>query len=278
MQQLAEAPLPKKLGIIAGSGNLPVRVARACNDAGYDVTVISFTKNTEGDYAGFAQCTSMSIGAIGKAIKALKRENITDVVLAGKVTRPSLSTILPDKYALKLITMLSKSRQQGDHSLLSTVVDFIAQQGFNILGVDEVAEDLVMPEGILTHREPKAHEREDIEFGKTVAREIGQLDIGQCIAVQNKTILAVEGLEGTDQLIKRTKDLALSRGKPILVKVKKPVQDNRVDMPTIGMTTITNVANAGFAGLAIEARQALIIDKRDVIAYANDKGLFLIGI
>ncbi len=266
-----------KIGLIAGNGDLPEKIIRQCINSGIDVFVILITDNLPKSIEKVSS-VCLNIGSIGKAIKILKEENVEQVVFAGGLKRPKLLSLNLDAGGVKLLARITKAKFNGDNKLLTTVIGFFEDNGLQVVGADEILEDALMPMGKLGKVKPEARAKEDVEAGKEIAKKIGDLDIGQSIIIQDGVVIGVEAIEGTDALIERCKDLQLEKKGGVLVKVKKPSQDNRVDLPTIGPVTIMKAHENGLAGIAVEAGAALIIDKEEVINMADEYGLFLIGV
>lgn len=272
-------PASPKLGIIAGRGELPRTLIHACDasqrpyfvlaleDAADEATVAA----TGDNYAW------IRLGAIGKALELLRKQHVEEVVLAGYVTRPKLSTLRPDLKGTRLLARLGSQLLTGDNEALSIIVEFLEEEGFRVCGAEEVVRDLLAPEGLIGSNYPDKRAQADIAFAARIARAVGELDIGQAVIAQNQKIIGVEAIEGTDALITRCAPLKLEDKGGVLVKVKKPQQERRVDLPTIGVETVRRVAESGFAGIAIEAGASLIINRREVARTADQFGIFVVG-
>jgi hypothetical protein len=198
-------------------------------------------------------------------------------VFAGHVHRPSLRNLSLDWYGLKLFPRILKAAKQGDGALLSLLVTQIEQEGFQVVGAEQVSRDLLAPEGALGDLAPNPEDLEDIEKGARVVAKLGGLDIGQAAVVRGGLVLGVEAAEGTDNLIERCGAIPGDRG-GVLVKILKPGQERRVDLPTIGVTTVEKAAAAGLNGIAVEAGGALILDREQVLTRAEAEGVFVYGI
>ncbi|MEA1937495.1 MAG: UDP-2,3-diacylglucosamine diphosphatase LpxI [Pseudomonadota bacterium] len=264
------------VGIIAGSGQLPRRLAEAVRSLGLPVFVILLKGHadpslyTEFDHAVFR------IGAVGKILKELKRAGVHDLVMAGGVRRPSFAEIRPDWTGARILAGV-RHRPLGDDGLLRLVKDALARSGFRVRRIDRYIRELLAPAGIIAGPAVPAGREEDIHHGFRVARALGVLDIGQSVVVQDGLVLGVEAIEGTDALIARCGDLRREGSGPILVKCPKPQQDRALDMPVIGPDTVANAVEAGFAGIAVEAGGTLIVETDTVIAKAEAAGLFVVG-
>ena len=267
------------LGIIAGSGELPRLLMRACVELNRPFFLLAVQDAVDDEtltMAGNATAT-IRIGAIGKAIELLRANNVGEIVLAGKVTRPKLTSIRPDLKGTKLLARIGTQLVSGDNELLSGIVSFFEEEGFKVSGADDIVRDLLAPEGMIGSIYPDKRAQTDIETGAKIARAVGALDIGQAVIVQNGQILGIEAIEGTDALIERCASLKIEPNGGVLVKVKKPQQEKRVDLPTIGLATVERIAACGFAGIAIEAGASLIVSRREVARRADTLGIFIVG-
>ncbi len=268
----------KKVGIIAGSGELPRQVIAACQEQGRDFFIIAFENITEQETTQGLPHKRLHIGKIGAAIKALRNENVAEVLLAGRVGRPDMASLHFDFSGIRLLLRLSKLPSQGDDMIFREIIQFLEDSKFKVIGADDVLNKLLITEGTIGAVQPDEISLKDIEIGKKAAKIIGDLDIGQAVIVQQGQILGVEGAEGTDNLVKRCKDLHSQGLGGVLVKVKKPQQDSRVDLPSIGVNTIINAHQSGLCGIAVEAGGSLVINREAVIAKADELGIFVTGI
>jgi DUF1009 family protein len=274
------------LGIIAGGGDLPRAVAASARAGGREVFVIGLTGSLDegDDWIGDFPHEVMSPGAPGRAFKSLRREGVTDILLAGKVDRPDFSSLKLDMKGLALLPRALKAARQGDDALLRFLVAMFEEEGFRAIGVAEAAPGLVCGEGVLGRHTPDDAHRADMERGFAIVKALGALDVGQAAVVCEGLALAVEAAEGTDRMIERIATLRQAlRGTPrqrrgVLVKALKPTQDARTDMPVIGVATVERAAAAGLAGIGLEAGGALIVDKALVAAKADALGLFVAGV
>lgn len=271
-------PLPA-LGIIAGSGDLPRVLIQACQEMGRPYYVLALEDTAEEETAQLAgeHYSVIRFGAIGKAFDILRKHDVSELVMAGRVTRPRIATIRPDLKGAKLLARIGAQLLSGDNELLSNIVTFLEEEGFRVAGAEDVVRDLLTPEGMIGSIYPDKRAQGDIETGARIARAIGALDIGQSVIVQNGLIIGVEAIEGTDGLISRCASLKVEDKGGVLVKVKKPQQERRVDLPTIGVETVERIAQMGFAGIAVEAGASLILNRREVARRADALGVFVIG-
>ncbi len=264
-----------KIGIIAGGGIAPHALIKACQQAGRAFYVFGLQAQADSD---LPVDMTLNFGAFGAFKKICKSENIEHVVMIGNVRRPSMTEIKPDLLGVKAIAKIGLNAH-GDDGLLRAVADVIESDcGVKVVGAHDVDETLLMPKGVLTKTEPDQQAQKDMERALEVARGLGAMDVGQAAIVQQGIVLGVEAIEGTDALIKRCGGLKRAGGGGILVKCSKPQQDPRFDLPTLGPTTIENLATAGFVGVAMEAGASLCLDREALIKLADEKGLFVCGI
>ena len=266
-----------KLGILAGSGNLPRRLVHVCRASGRDVFVLAFEGQTDPATTDDVVHAWTQLGSTAAAVKLLREAAVTDVVMAGPMVRPSLRDLRLDSLSVKVLAKAGV-KALGDDGLLRAVVGVLEGEGFRVLGIDDVLSDLVAPAGVYGLHSPDAQAEEDIARGVAVARALGAHDVGQAAVVQHGIVLGVEAVEGTDLLLERC--AALHRGGVggVLVKVRKPQQDARVDLPTIGVQTVSRAAAAGLRGIAVEAGGALVVDRPAVARAADAAGLFVVGV
>jgi len=270
--------VPTKLGVLAGGGPLPARIVQSCLTAGRDVFVIAFENEADPRTCEGVPHVWMPLGKVGATINRLKSENCTDVVFAGPVRRPSLSKLKPDIRAIKLLGRIRKASGQGDDAILSILVEELESEGFRVVGADDLLNDVAAPEGNLGDRVPGEIDQKDIVIGIRVAQALGALDVGQAVVVQQGVVLGVEAIEGTDALLERCADLKREGQGGVLIKLKKPQQERRADLPTIGADTVRRAVKTGLNGIAVEEGQSLILDRAEVVAEANRLGLFVTGI
>lgn len=270
--------LDKNIGIIAGKGTLPKQLINSLIENNAKPFVAALTDITEKQTIEAVDHIWARITAVGKIMNYFKDNKVKQVVLVGGVKKPSLSSLIPDLQGVKLLNRLMKLKDAGDDKVLGTIISFLEENDFEILGVDEVIPDLLATKGFIGKVHPTTEEMHDIEYGKHIAEEIGKLDIGQAVIVQRSTTLGVEGIEGTDELMTRCGTFQFDKHGAILVKLKKPKQDRRVDLPSIGPQTIERLHEFRYKGVAIEAGSSLILDKEETISTANKLGIFIYGI
>ena len=286
-----------RLGLIAGKGDLPALVIHAAQAQQRDIFVLAIKDNTnpaiftptEQGEAARAEGESEARGSIPLHYKWIemadiittldifRAEGVTEIVMAGGIKRPPLKAFKPSPLTNKIITRVGKSFFGGDDTLLKTIVSIFEEEGFKIIGANDLLTDLVAPEGVLTSAQPSEAAMQDIAYGFQQMKDFGKLDIGQALIVCNGAVLGKEDAAGTDALIKRCGGAESPAHKGILIKARKSGQEERVDMPSIGVETLRNLHAAGFAGVAVEAGGALIIRRNEVINLANELGLFVVG-
>lgn len=264
------------LGIIAGSGQLPQQLIEACNASQRPFFVICFEETETVPFDGVPHAR-VRLGAVGEAIGYLKSAGVQDIVLAGGIRRPSLGSLRPDAAGARLLTRLSTKFFAGDDAVLKTVMQFLEEEGFRVLGADTLLGGLLAAEGALGRIEPDAQALADMRLGMEAAKALGRFDIGQAVIVENGLVLAVEGAEGTDALINRCAGLKRTPRGGVLVKARKPQQDRRADLPSIGVQTVENAHAAGLAGIAVEAGASLLLERERTISAADTLGLFIVG-
>lgn len=273
----------RKLGLIAGGGGLPVEIAQHCEHSGRPLFVIRLKGFAGSDLAPFAGA-EIGIAELGKCIKALKRAGCEAVCLAGNVSRPDFSSLVPDLRGMAVLPRAIAAAREGDDALLRLLVGEFEKEGFHVEGAHEVMDDLGLPLGPLGRCTPSDADRADALQALEVARTIGRLDIGQAAVVAHGLVLAVEAQEGTDAMLSRVAGLpAHLKGRPgagegVLAKAPKPIQETRVDLPTIGLATVEAVARAGLAGIVGEAGRLLVLDREALIARADELGVFVVGV
>lgn len=269
----------RKLGIIAGGGELPKQVMDWCEKHRRPYYALAIHGNADKRYFPEKSKTSewIRFGQAGTGFKRFKEEGVKEVVLIGTIKRPTFSELVPDLRTAAFFAKLGL-KAIGDDGILRALVKEIESDGMKVVGIQEVVPDLLAHTGVLTKKKPDKEDEEDIRRGVEVATALGRLDVGQSVVVQQGLVLGLEGIEGTDRLIKRCAEY-LRKGKaPVLVKLRKPQQDMRIDLPTIGARTVENAYKSGLKGLAVHAGNTLIVNEPEVIKLADEYGLFIKGI
>jgi UDP-2,3-diacylglucosamine hydrolase len=266
-----------RLGIIAGGGGLPRRLIESCRSSGRDIFVLAVAGAAEPAAISDVPHAWCRLGAAAAGLALLRENHVTELVLAGAIRRPSLAALRPDWRAAKLLARIGY-RRLGDDGLLSAVVKELEEEGFRVIGADQLLDQALVPEGPLGSVCPDAQAEADIERGLHAARSLGALDIGQAVIVQQGLVLGVEAIEGTDELLRRCGTLRRDGPGGVLVKVEKPGQEPRADRPTIGPRTVLLAAETGLRGIAVEAYSTIVLDRDEVVQAADRAGLFVVGI
>jgi UDP-2,3-diacylglucosamine hydrolase len=267
------------LGILAGGGPLPGDVAAAAARAGRPVFIVAFQDFAEPAVVAPWPHEVIRLAAAGRILAALRAHGCTELVLIGPVRRPSFRDLRPDAEGARILARIGRALFAGDDGLLAALVRVLGEEGFAVRGAHEFLSDAVGRAGILGRHAPDPDAEADIRHGVQVVRALGALDVGQGCVVQNGLVLAVEALEGTDRMLERAGTLRQpDRPGGVLVKLVKPNQERRADMPTIGPNTVAAAAAAGLRGIAFEAGGTLLTDPRRLVSDADAAGIFLAGI
>ncbi|MEH6809737.1 MAG: UDP-2,3-diacylglucosamine diphosphatase LpxI [Hyphomonas oceanitis] len=270
------------LGLIAGLGDLPVSIADNAVQTGQGVYVLRLKGFEEPRLAAYPGDV-VGLGEVGKLYTLLKKAGCKDVLFAGIVKRPNFKDLKLDLRGAALLPKVIAEAGKGDDALLRLLVREMEKQGFNVVGSDEVNAGLLAPSGLIAGPQPTETALADIKRGAHVVAALGDLDIGQGCVVCDGLVLAVEAQEGTDAMLVRIVTLPEAiRGTPnarrgVLVKRPKPGQERRIDLPTVGLSTVEHVAAAGLAGLAVEADGALMLGRDKMQAAAERLGVFIYG-
>ncbi len=268
----------KKLGIIAGGGSLPAQLIKTCTEQGRPFFVLGLEGHVNEKLLKNIPHKIVRLGAVGDALKTLKKEQAEEVIMAGNVGRPTLSSLRPDMTATMLIAKLGANIFSGDNALLGAIVKIMEGEGFTVVGVGDVCAHLLAGKGVLGKVKPTSQQKDDITRGMKALATLGELDIGQAVIVENGYVLGVEAAEGTAALIMRCGKLPQHEaGKGVLVKCKKPKQDARADLPTIGLETVEQAHAAGLSGIAVEAGGSLILDISETLHLADKYKIFIVG-
>lgn len=269
-------PSKTPLGIIAGGGALPSHIIEACRGQGRPYTTVGLMGDA--DSLPEEPARWVRLGEAAKAFEVFREHGVVEVVMAGKVHRPGLSDLRPDWRTLKFLaragtTAFTDKSSVGDDRLLRAIITELEAEGFVVVGLEDILADLHVRPGVLGSVEPSEASRADMAMGLNAARELGAQDIGQAIVVSKGAVVAREGLDGTDALIR---SVSLPEdSNPVLFKTSKPQQDRRADLPVIGPETIASCVDSGFAGVVIEAGGTLVLDQQEVARIANAAGLFV---
>ena len=265
----------QKIGLIAGNGNFPIAFARAAKEKGIQVVAVAHEGETMPELAEWVDAIFwIKVGQLGKLIKIFQEQGVKDVLMAGGIKKTRLfGNGIPD---LRGMALLAKLINKKDDSLLRAVARELESEGITVRESTLYLDNIIPSPGLLTKRKPSKNELQDIEFGWQMAKEIGRLDIGQTVVVKDQAVLAVEAIEGTDEAIRRG-GLLCGHG-AVVVKVCKPQQDLRFDLPAIGVNTITTMVHVKASCLAVEAGKTIIIDRENVIAEADRADIAIMAI
>ena len=266
--------MAENIGIIAGGGQFPRLVAQDARNAGLGVIICGFQGHTDPATAEAADVyEQLHLGQLNRMVNFFREHGVARVCMAGSISKPKALEFRPDWRAAKLLLSI---RKKGDDSLLRAIMADIEKDGIRIVASADLAPGLRAPAGTLTHRAPSDEEWSDIRYGWPIARTMGSYDIGQCIVVRQNMVMAVECLEGTDATIRRGAELGHEGC--IAIKMVKPGQDERVDLPSVGLTTIRNLVELKYAALAIQAGKTLFFDREEALKLADEHGLAIVAL
>ena len=264
-----------KYGLIAGNGRFPFLVAEGARRAGASLSVIAIREETDKRIEDVAEKVLwVGIGQLGKMISFFKKEGVTQAMMAGQVKHVQIfSGALPD---LRMVKMLWNLPQRNTDALIGGVASEMSKEGIELIDSTYFIQDQLAQTGVLSKRKPNEVEQGNIEYGLKIANEIARLDLGQTIVVRAKACVAIEAMEGTDATIKRAGKLA--KGKLTVVKVAKPNQDMRFDVPVVGVPTIQTMIEAGATCLSLTAGKTLIFDREEMLALADEKKIAVVAV
>lgn len=277
---------PRRIGLIAGWGRYPIVLAEALKREGFEVICLGIRHHASPQLAEICDdFGEVGLARLGAALRFFQRRGIHQATMAGKIHKVLLFQRfcwlrhLPDWTAIRTFYphFVASTQDRTDDNLLGTVVNFFGRHGIVLGPATDLVPELLVKHGLLTQRRVSAAEQKDIEFGWRLAKEIGGLDIGQSVAVKGRAVLAVEAIEGTDECIRRAGVLCPAGGFTV-VKVAKPQQDMRFDVPTIGLGTLQTLVESGGRVLAVEAGKTIIIDEPEVVAYANRHSISVVAV
>jgi DUF1009 family protein len=276
------ADVAQSVGLLAGWGRFPILFAEKARSLNIPVVCVGIRHEAAPALIPLVRRFYWSgLGKIGRTIRCFRNEGVRQVVMAGKIHKTNLFMpwrivrLLPDWRTLRFWWRRSR-RDNRDDTLLLSLIDEFAVDGIHFASALDICPELLVGTGLLTRRAPSAREEEDIAFGWELAKEMGRLDVGQSVAVREKAVLAVEAIEGTDKAIARAGELCRA-GNFVVVKVAKPQQDMRFDVPTIGVSTIETMVRAGGRVLAIEAGKTIVIDEKETLALADRHGITIVA-
>ncbi len=262
------------IGLLAGGGALPRLVAEEAKKQGRRVIICGFHGHTDDELREYADVFEvMHIGQFSKVIKYFHSHNVREVCLVGAINKPRILDIKPDLLATKIIFSLAS---KGDDSLLRAVLDQLEKEGLYIVSATKLVPSLLAPKGVLTKHKPDEYIKNTARYALPIIKSLGEFDMGQCLAVKENIVLAVECIEGTDAAIKRGGELGARGDAPcVLVKMVKTGQDERVDLPSVGLKTIENLIEYKYKALIIEANKTLFFDSQKAIELANKNKLII---
>lgn len=282
-KQETKQGLKTPLGILAGNGTLPLYIAERSQKSGRDVFILGIDGTASKDIENYPH-TWLKWGEVDKLFKTLKKEKVEQLLFIGGVSRPDFKDIHFDFGMIRNLPFVFSLTMGGDDSVLTNIVSFVESKGLTIVGAHEVAPELTADAGVFTKKSPTKIDRKDIQKGIKTVLSLGEMDIGQGAVVAREYVLCVEAAEGTDNMLDRAKGLRqwgkgwLNKRNGVLVKLPKPNQELRIDMPTIGPKTIELVADAGLNGIAIVENKVLMSEKQKTIELANQLGIFILGL
>lgn len=267
---------PDRYGLIAGNGQFPLLILDAARKQGVEMVVAAIKGETSTQVESRALAVEwLGVGQLGKLIKYFKREGVKKAIMAGQVKHTQIfSDALPDLRMLKVLTSL---KTKNTSALIVAVADELAAEGIELIDSTVFLEPLLATSGVMTRRRPNRYEQADIDYGLRIATEIARLDLGQTVVVSDRAVVAVEAMEGTDATILRAGEIVRRRRPLTVIKVARPSQDMRFDVPVIGLPTLETMLRAGATALSITAAKTLIFDRDEVIRFANEHKITIIG-
>ncbi|WP_454619283.1 LpxI family protein [Bradyrhizobium cenepequi] len=280
----AAPAISSPVGVIAGGGAMPFAVAESLAKRGIAPVLFALRGACDPVRVEGFRHRWISVGQLGRATKLFREEGCRDLIFIGTLMRPALSEIRLDLKTLRVLGNVIRAFRGGDDHLLSGVGRILEQDGFRMVGIKDVAPDLLMPEGCITRTTPTGNASADIARGREVLAALGPFDIGQAAVVIDGHVVAVEDIEGTDGLLARVARLRADgrirapSGRGVVVKAPKSGQDLRYDLPTVGPRTVEGAASAGLAGIAVIAGNTLAAEPQAMIEAADAKRLFIIGL
>jgi len=267
--------LENKQGLIAGDGSLPVKMAQHASKNGFEVVCISLAKDNLKELKKYcSKVYSCHPGEVDRIESILKDEQIKQMTFLGKVHKKVLLQL--HKFDKRAVELIKEASRLNDDQVMLMIVDELAKIGIEVLDQTIFIKNLMIPAGVLGAHKPTVAQMEDVNYGFWLAKEMGKLDVGQSVVIKDKMIMAVEAIEGTDVCIKRGAKLAKSGA--VVVKVAKPKQDKRFDIPAIGMRTLRTMAHRNASLIAVEANETIIVDQEKVIKYADEHNIVIMAV
>ena len=271
-----------KLGILAGGGRLPADIIDICQRTGRPFYVIAFDEQVEQGLCDGVPHSCIRLGAGGQTLKTLRDNHVEEILLVGSIKRPSLAQLRPDMWGIRFLARTG-AMALGDDGILTLLVRTLEEnEGFRVIGIEDIAQEFLAPSGAIGSVIPSADNQEDIRLAVSAAMDLGRKDIGQAAVARNGRIVGLEDASGTDSLLDRL-STQIKQERPddlqgVLAKIAKPQQERRADLPTIGVTTVENAARVGLAGIVVEADGAIVLERKKVAEKADQLGLFVLGI
>lgn len=267
--------LEHKQGLIAGDGTLPVKMAQYAHDNGFEIVCISFSRDNVSQLKKYcSKVYSCHPGEVNRIESILKNEGLKQVTFLGKVNKSVLLQLY--KFDHRAIEILKTIKRLNDDEVMLLIVGEFEKAGIHVLDQTIFIKNLMIPAGVLGKNKPSAEQMEDVNYGFWIAKEMGKIDVGQSVVIKDKMVMAVEAIEGTDICIKRGAKLA-KRG-ACVIKVSKPKQDKRFDIPTVGLRTLKTMRKYNAVLLAVEANETIIVDQEKVIKYADEHNIVLMAV
>jgi DUF1009 family protein len=265
----------ERYGLIAGNGKFPFLVLEAARSQAIEMVVAAIKEEASPEISQAARTVHwIGLGQLGKLIKTFRQEGVTRAIMAGQVKHKQIfSSIIPD---LKLLKLLASLATKNTDSLIGAVAQVLEEEGIHLIDSTAFLKPLMPEPGLLTARAPHEEETQDIEYGRRIAREIARLDLGQTIVVRDQACVAIEAMEGTDAVIQRAASLANNQ-RTTVIKVSKPHQDMRFDVPVIGLPTVELMAEVGASALAIDAHKTLLLDRDKLLAFADQHQISIVA-
>ncbi len=274
---MPQTPKQVPIALLAGRGDLPRTLINVFQSQHRPFVVLAFQGQTEEDLIRDVPHIWLYFGEAGKALRYIEAHHIQEIVMAGAISRPAFNEISPDWEGIKWLAKIGQ-KALGDDNLLKLVIGMIEERGYRVVGPDDILADLLAPEGLLTSHELDEQAWRDIGRGLEVLSVLSPADVGQAVVVQEGLVLGIEAIEGTDRLIHRVATLQRPGLGGILVKIAKRQQEQRVDLPVIGVETIRQAVKTGLRGIAVEAGRTLILNREETIKFAHEKNIFILGL
>lgn len=267
--------LENKQGLIAGDGILPIKMAQYAKENGFEVVCISLAKDNQHELKKYcSKVYNCHPGEVNRIEAILKEENIKQLSFLGKVHKKVLLKL--NKFDKRAIDLLKEAARLNDDKVMLMIVEELSKIGIEVLDQTIFIKNLMIPAGVLGKHKPTPEQLEDVNYGFWLAKEMGKLDVGQSVVIKDKMIMAVEAIEGTDICIKRGSKLAKKGA--VIVKVAKPNQDKRFDIPAIGMKTLRTISHYNASLIAVEANETIIVDQEKVVKYADEHNIVIMAV